>query len=260
MPTAEERSASDAIVGSMLLVFGFGCIGLCIYHWSAASKRVKQRLQNAASKRLMKRGKEGDAFLYVTGVEALQQGDQVIIGKETLTIEGVGFAVTVSEGLAGEAKSGDAVVKVSELREAASASATGQQGALMKDVAQGDKELLVTSDLVAKKGERLKISAGEQEHTIKSVGKIVAVSPALKTAHAIGSKLRKAGEAEQIAESAAEDADKEETGAEETAAEETATEETADKAPAAAAAAAAAATVAEAAPETLLDPGPTKSD
>ena len=37
VPTAEERSAGDAIVGVFLLLFGFGCVGFCVYYWSAGS-------------------------------------------------------------------------------------------------------------------------------------------------------------------------------------------------------------------------------
>ena len=231
MPTAEERSASDAIVGTMLLLFGFGCIGFCVYYWAAASKRVKQRLQTAASKRLMKRGKEGDSQLYVTSTQGLQPGEQVSLGKETVSVESLGFAITISEGLPDACKSGDALIRVRELREAASesaAEAADQKAVLLKDVAKGDKEVLVTGALVVKKGERVKIGTLEQELVIKSVGKIVMVTPALKTTHAIGSKLRKAGEAEQTTGSTAEDADREETAAEETAGEETGAEELAE--------------------------------
>ena len=215
VPSAEERSASDAIVGIMLLLFGFGCIGFCVFYWAAASKRVKQRLQTAASKRLMKKGKEGDTQLYVTSIEGLQEKEQVFLGKESITIESVGLAITVVDGLADACTSGDAIVKVPPEN-------ADQKGALIKDAAPGDKDIVVTSALVVKKGEKLKIGASEQELTIKSVGKVVMVSP-LKTSHAIGSKLRKQGEAEPQAD----DADKEETAGEETAAEEAAADEAA---------------------------------
>lgn len=201
VPTAEERSAGDVIVGVFLLLFGFGCVGFCVYYWSAASKRVKQRLQTAASKRLMKRGKEGDTQLYVTSIEGLQAGEQVVLGKETVTVESVAFVVTISDGLADACKSGDAVVKTPDSESA------DQKPALVKDAAAGDKELVVSSALVAKKGDRLKIGAAAQELTVKSVAKTVTVTPELKTAHAIGTKLRKPGEPEK-------DADKDEAAAE----------------------------------------------
>lgn len=103
--------------------------------------------------------------------------------------------------MADACKSGDAVVKTPDSESA------DQKPALVKDAAAGDKELVVSSALVAKKGDRLKIGAAAQELTVKSVAKTVTVTPELKTAHAIGTKLRKPGEPEK-------DADKDEAAAE----------------------------------------------
>eukprot|EP00913_Durusdinium_trenchii_P020930 g19666.t1 len=180
-----ERSNSDSVIGVSVAVFGFACVGLCIYSCIRARSRVKQKLGSAVSKRLMKRAQVGDTQLVITNIDDLKVGDEVLLGKEKITIKEIAIAVTLSNGLAKACQSGDAVALSDE--------GSGGGGALSKDVVEGEKELRVTKMPQLKKGDVLKVGANEKV-TVKSISKLLTISPALKSAHIIGTKIQKPGE------------------------------------------------------------------
>lgn len=185
IPTDQERSNSDSVIGVSVAVFGFACVGLCIYSCIRARSRVKQKLGSAVSKRLMKRAQVGDTQLVITNIDDLKVGDEVLLGKEKITIKEIAIAVTLSNGLAKACQSGDAVALSDE--------GSGGGGALSKDVVEGEKELRVTKMPQLKKGDVLKVGANEKV-TVKSISKLLTISPALKSAHIIGTKIQKPGE------------------------------------------------------------------
>lgn len=185
VPTTEERSSSNLMVGVGMLVFGFAGSALCIYSWCKASARVKQKITSAASKRLMKQARMGDTQLVVTGIEDLQVGDEVLLGKEKITIQQISISVTLSEGLAAACKSGDSVAPATE---------GAASGSLSKDVAAGEKEILIAKMPQIKKGDALKVGSNEK-CTVKSVSKLLMVAPALTGAHIMGTKIKKPGDA-----------------------------------------------------------------
>ncbi|CAJ1416638.1 unnamed protein product [Effrenium voratum] len=188
-PTAEEQSTSNAIVGICLTVLGFGCIGLCIYSWVKAAKKVKAKLTTAAQKRLMKRAQKGDTLLVVTGVEGLQVGEEVMIGKEKVAVQGLSLSVVLSAALAADCPTGAKVLR-------------GEQevGSLSEAAVAGAKELRLSGTPALKKGDKLKL--GEAEIQVKSTKKQLLVSPALSSAHIVGTKLRKPGEPDVAADEA----------------------------------------------------------
>eukprot|EP00437_Effrenium_voratum_P053047 CAMPEP_0181535754 /NCGR_PEP_ID=MMETSP1110-20121109/74431_1 /TAXON_ID=174948 /ORGANISM="Symbiodinium sp., Strain CCMP421" /LENGTH=1348 /DNA_ID=CAMNT_0023667169 /DNA_START=160 /DNA_END=4202 /DNA_ORIENTATION=+ len=188
-PTAEEQSTSNAIVGICLTVLGFGCIGLCIYSWVKAAKKVKAKLTTAAQKRLMKRAQKGDTLLVVTGVEGLQVGEEVMIGKEKVAVQGLSLSVVLSAALAADCPTGAKVLR-------------GEQevGSLSEGAVAGAKELRLSGTPALKKGDKLKL--GEAEIQVKSTKKQLLVSPALSSAHIVGTKLRKPGEPDVAADEA----------------------------------------------------------
>lgn len=188
VPTAEERSSSNVMVGVGMLVFGFAGSALCIYSWCKASARVKQKITSAASKRLMKQARVGDTQLLVTDIEDLQVGDEVLLGKEKTSIQQISISVTLSEGLAAACKSGESVTPATVTGVTAAVS-----GSLSKDVAAGEKEILIAKMPQIKKGDALKVGSNEK-CTVKSVSKLLMVAPALTAAH-MGTKIKKPGDA-----------------------------------------------------------------
>ena len=81
-------------------------------------------------------------------------GDEVLLGKEKVTIQQISVSVTLSEGLAAECKSGDSVAPVTE--------AGAASGSLSKDVAAGEKEILIAKMPQIKKGDALKVGSNEK--------------------------------------------------------------------------------------------------
>ena len=79
-----------------------------------------------------------------------QVGEEVMLNKEKIKIQEIAISVTLSTGLATACKSGD-VVQLGE-----------SSGSLSKDVAEGEKELLVLKMPQLKKGDVLKVGANEK--------------------------------------------------------------------------------------------------